>query len=239
MKRSVKKFYLLNSFLFVFFILWTFVVIMLAEMYSYWIMIIALAPFFTSVIFLNIIFKFTNPLWSLFVAYPILELTAKITGMNYSKFRRDVIYYSNKSLVGALTKRKSKYKADKILVLLPHCIQRGDCPHRITWEKIDNCKKCKKCPVSDFVDIKKKYGVSVAVVSGGTAAREMIKLKKPQLIIAVACENDLISGLREVRKTPVIAVLNQITAGPCRDTTVDPNIVRLYLESFMKEIPLD
>ncbi len=182
---------------------------MLALKYSYWIIIIALAPFFTSAVFLNIIFKFTNPLASLFVAYPILEFTVRAIRLNYSKFRRDVIYYSNKSLVTSLTKRRSKYKADKILVLLPHCIQRGDCPHRITWEKIDNCKKCKKCPVSDFLDIKKKYGVSVAVVSGGTAAREMIKLKKPELIIAVACENDLISGLREVRKTPVIAVLNQ------------------------------
>jgi len=125
------------------------------------------------------------------------------------------------------------------LVLLPHCIQNGECQHRITWDKIDNCKKCKKCPVCDFVDIKQKYGVAVAVVSGGTAAREMIRLKKPELIIAVACENDLISGLRQIRRTPVIAVLNQITSRPCRDTTVDPEIVRLYLESFLKQIPLD
>jgi uncharacterized protein len=238
MKKNLKRFYILNFFLFAFFFAWAVVLVVLSGIYSKWILVIALAPLFTSLVFLNIILKFTDPLWSLFAAYPLLELVVKIFKLNYSKFRRDIIYYSNKNIVEHLVRKRVKYNADKILVLLPHCIQRSDCQHRITWEKIDNCKKCKKCPVCDFVEIKQKYGVSVAVVSGGTAAREMIKLKRPELIIAVACENDLVSGLREVRKTPVIAVLNQINSGPCRDTTVDPKIVMEYLKSFMREIPL-
>jgi hypothetical protein len=75
--------------------------------------------------------------------------------------------------------------------------------------------------------------VDVAIVSGGTAAREMIKQKCPKAVIAVACENDLVTGLRDVQGIPVFAVLNQRPAGPCKDTTVDVEAVRFYIKRLI------
>ena len=107
------------------------------------------------------------------------------------------------------------------------------CLYKVTWDKIENCRLCGECCIPSFLELKKRYGVDVAVVSGGSAAREIIKQKNPKAVIAVACENDLVSGLRDVHGIPVFAVLNQRPAGPCRDTTVDVEAVKDYIKRLM------
>ena len=72
---------------------------------------------------------------------------------------------------------------------------------------------------------------SVAVVTGGTAARNAAFRVKPELIIAVACERDLASGIADVRGIPVIGILNERPHGPCHNTTVDMNKLMQTLES--------
>lgn|GEM_PF-180914 len=164
-----------------------------------------------------------------FCIYPIIESFARLFGIKLDPIKRAVINYSNHKMAKMLVKKDIKNAAD-ILVLLPHCIQNSACLYKVTWDKLENCRLCGKCCVPKFLELKKTYGVDVAIVSGGTAARELIKQKKPRAVIAVACENDLVSGLRDVHGIPVFAVLNQRPAGPCRDTTVDVETVKDYIQ---------
>ena len=49
----------------------------------------------------------------------------------------------------------------------------------------------------------------------------MIVEKRPKLVLAVACERDLTSGIKDCYPLPVIGILNDRPFGPCFNTTVD------------------
>ena len=49
----------------------------------------------------------------------------------------------------------------------------------------------------------------------------MIIEKRPKLVVAVACEGDLTSGIKDCYPLPVIGVLNDRPFGPCFNTHVD------------------
>jgi len=164
--------------------------------------------------------------------YPLIEFFARLFRFNVDAVKRAFIDYNNRKMSLGLNKDGLR-DASKILILLPHCIQNSDCLYKVTWDKLDNCRLCGKCCLPKFLELKKVYGVDVAVVSGGTAAREIIKQKCPKAVIAVACESDLVTGLRDVQGIPVFAVLNQRPMGPCRDTTVDVEAVRFYIQRLI------
>ena len=63
--------------------------------------------------------------------------------------------------------------------------------------------------------------IDIELVGGGTLALEKIKRKRPQIIIAIACERELIDGIRRVSGFPVWAINNQRHDGPCHNTTVE------------------
>jgi Protein of unknown function DUF116. len=97
--------------------------------------------------------------------------------------------------------RHEKYLPEELLILTPHCLQFNECKFKVTND-IDNCRRCGKCQVSDLIKLKEKYGVKVAVATGGTLARKVVKDIKPKAIIAIACERDLTSGILDVKKYP-------------------------------------
>jgi hypothetical protein len=76
---------------------------------------------------------------------------------------------------------------------------------------------------SEIQDICGKYpDVIFNTAAGGTAARRIIRETHPRAIIAVACERDLMSGIRDVApRIPVIGIPNSRPHGPCKDTTLD------------------
>jgi len=127
-------------------------------------------------------------------------------------------------------------KSDKIrnfrnlLILLPHCLQNSVCKIRITYN-IDNCIKCGKCDIYQLCKLKERYKLKIFIASGGTIARKIIKENKPELIIAVACERDMLSGIRDVFPLPVYSVLNDRPEGPCFNTRVSVE----KIEEFIKE----
>jgi hypothetical protein len=159
--------------------------------------------------------------------YTIQELIVRILGLDRDLFRRKLITRHNKKIMNKLS--KSNFKADNILILLPHCIQNSNCLHKVTWDKMNNCRRCGQCMIQNFLEIQEEFKVEVVVVTGGTVAREIIKNKKPDIIIAVACENDLIGGIRDVSNIPVLAVINDRPNGPCIDTFADIDLVRSYI----------
>ena len=123
---------------------------------------------------------------------------------------------------------------NKLLILLPHCIQMETCPHKITRD-VANCKRCGNCQVGDFLALAETYGIHLAVVTGGTLARRVIKNLRPQAVLAVACERDLTSGIQDVFPLPVIGILNQRPFGPCCNTRVDMAQVEIAVQNFLKK----
>lgn len=125
-------------------------------------------------------------------------------------------------------------KADKIMLLLPHCLQNSECELKITGD-ITRCKKCGRCTIGAIRELSEEKGVKAIVVTGGTAARNAIAREKPEFVLSVACERDLAIGISDVSKIPVIGVLNQRPNGPCVNTSVDVELLKKKLESILCE----
>lgn len=124
--------------------------------------------------------------------------------------------------------------ARHILILAPHCLQWDRCPHKIT-RNISNCRQCGHCPVGAIYTLAKAAGASFAVATGGTLARQLVRDIRPQAIIAIACERDLISGMHDVLPLPVLGLLNKRPNGPCFNTDVDVEELRHLLELLTGE----
>lgn len=125
-------------------------------------------------------------------------------------------------------------RAEEILILLPHCLQKSRCPYKIT-NHIENCKRCGLCDVDQLISLKEKYNTKLFVATGGTLARKVIKEMKPKAIIAVACERDLSSGILDVKNIPVIGILNERPEGPCVNTRVNIEKIEKTIQYFMSE----
>jgi hypothetical protein len=160
--------------------------------------------------------------------YPIIERLGKALGYDKNFIRKAYASISNK-----LTFSKSfSFNGEEVLVLSPHCIQRSDCCLKLTND-INNCIRCGQCHVNELMILSEKYGVRFSLVSGGTIARQLILNMKPKAIVAIACERDLISGLKDVRRIPVIGIINIRPEGPCRNTLVDVKEVEKAIIHFI------
>ena len=154
---------------------------------------------------------------------------ARLVGC-HEKVSQAAIQFSNY----IFKKKKIKLRANEILILVPHCIQKDTCGLKVTMDT-QNCKRCGQCNVGDLAAIEKEMGVEVAIVTGGTLARKRVKEARPKAILAIACERDLISGIRDVFPIPVFGVLNNRPFGPCVNTNVDINEVKAAIHEFLIE----
>jgi hypothetical protein len=92
-----------------------------------------------------------------------------------------------------------KLNPDRLLILLPRCL--------------------KKEAKMRLMDKANGEAVKVLTVAGGEEAREAIKEYRPTLILALACERDLMSGIKDVAEmVPVLAIPNKRPEGPCKNT---------------------
>jgi hypothetical protein len=162
------------------------------------------------------------------ILFPLLVVVGRCFGISKDEARRSFVAINN-SLVLAEAK---KVKPDKLLILLPHCLQHHECTVRITGN-VDNCKACGRCKIKDLVALSEKYHVSASVATGGTLARRIVVEKKPKVIIAVACERDLTSGIQDSYPIPVFGILNNRPFGPCYDTDVDLELVEQGMITFL------
>jgi hypothetical protein len=88
--------------------------------------------------------------------------------------------------------------------------------------------RCLKPDVKKAVqELGDRAGVGVFIATGGGEARQIIRRERPSAVIGVACERDLISGIRDVApKIVTLGVANQRPEGPCKNTLVDLDEVR-------------
>ncbi|MBP1760642.1 MAG: hypothetical protein H6Q64_184 [Firmicutes bacterium] len=161
--------------------------------------------------------------------FPLTLVIGKVLGIKSEKIRSSYIAVNNYLV-------KSKHiilNGERVMILLPHCLQNNECPHKITMD-INNCKQCGKCCVSDLVKLSQKYSAIIKVATGGTLARKLIKECRPSGVIAVACERDLSMGIQDSGALPVFGVLNCRPNGPCFNTSVDIDKVEQALIMICK-----
>ncbi len=152
-------------------------------------------------------------------------------GFSQESLEKSYIYLINKMVKNL----GSSYAPEDILVLAPHCMQEASCPHRITHD-LANCSQCGKCQVCRLIQMQKENGFHLAVVTGGTDARQVVKKINPWAIVAVACERDLMSGIRDVFPRPVLGVINIRPQGPCFNTEVDWWELENAIKTLCKEV---
>jgi hypothetical protein len=90
-------------------------------------------------------------------------------------------------------------RTDTLLILLPRCLEKET--RRQVIERAND------------------RAVQIVTAGGGEEARRAISEYRPSLILAIACERDLISGIKDVAdKIPVLAIPNKRPEGPCKNT---------------------
>ena len=161
---------------------------------------------------------------------PLMEILGPRLGISKERVRNSFIETNNRLL---LTGNRHKIAPERMLLLLPHCLQRAECERRITTS-IDNCQQCGKCNIDALIKLARKYEIHIAVATGGTLARKIVRDHKPKMIVAVACERDLTSGIHDTFPLPVYGILNQRPEGPCWNTLVETIEVENALRTFLK-----
>lgn len=161
--------------------------------------------------------------------FPLTLYFGRLLGFSREYLQRAFIRVSNH-----LVRIKGiKVSGQDILILLPHCIQDSQCKFKIT-NSVLNCRRCGRCPIDRLLDLQAKYGCHLAVATGGTLARKVVKELKPAAIVAVACERDLTSGIQDIYPLPVMGVLNIRPEGPCINTLVDDSEVEAAILKFLR-----
>lgn len=163
------------------------------------------------------------------ILFPFTIFTGKILGIKRDRIQGSYIAVNN-FLVAA---RKPRFANNRVMILVPHCLQNSECPHKITMT-VDNCKQCGKCTIGELKELAEKYNASLKVATGGTLARRFIEQSKPEGVVAVACERDLSLGIQDTGILPVIGVLNERPNGPCINTSVKVENVEKALKIMCK-----
>jgi hypothetical protein len=163
------------------------------------------------------------------VLFPFMILMGRLVGVSKEKVQQSFVELNNH----LVRSNSRKVRPNKLLILLPHCIQNFDCQIKITGN-IKNCKGCGKCEIKDLIELSDQYQLKIAVATGGTLARRIIVQNKPEAIVAVACELDLTTGIQDTYPIPVIGILNDRPNGPCINTKVDIEKVKSAILDFLE-----
>jgi hypothetical protein len=157
--------------------------------------------------------------------YPLLMFAGSLAKNRKERYQRFIIDLNNRLV------RKEKWRSEKILLLLPHCLQRKECDVRLTYN-IYNCKRCGKCEIKDLIQIAEENNITLFIATGGSLARRTVNEIKPDAVVAVACENDLSGGIVDTYPIPILGITNERPFGPCLDTKVDISRVKEAIEFF-------
>jgi hypothetical protein len=129
--------------------------------------------------------------------------------MNYTSLiarafgKRDWVEHAAIDIYNTLAERRGRrVGTGELLVLIPRCLS--------------------KQALDGVLEIAGRYEVPVFVATRGQLARRVIRERRPRAVVAVACERDMMTGLRDVAgKLPVLGLTMQLPNGPCRDAVLD------------------
>lgn len=143
-------------------------------------------------------------------------------------FRRIFIRLNNAITV----RRRIRVPAPHLLLLVPHCLQRSACKRKLIPD-VDQCARCGECDIRAILQIRDELGFRCHLAAGGRQALERVRDPQVRAVVAVACEKELVEGIRMAFPTPVYAVVNERPKGPCHDTTVDLDRLRAVIGSML------
>jgi uncharacterized protein len=141
---------------------------------------------------------------------PFMAFCARPFGLS-----RDRIGSSCIALTNRLTRlRLHRQHVQRPLLLLPRCLSRA-------------------C-VAEIREIAEGWNCPVAHVGTNALARAKVREFKPNAVIAVACERDLVSGLYDFGHTmPIMVIANRRPKGPCLEATVDIEQLKSILNDVL------
>jgi hypothetical protein len=161
--------------------------------------------------------------------FPLLVLVGRVVGKSKDQVMRAFVTINNQLVLA----EAHRSPPEKLLILLPHCLQHHDCDMRITVD-VEHCKGCGKCNIKGLVALSQKYHIAISVATGGSVARRIVVQRKPDMIIAVACQRELTTGIQDTYPLPVFGILNNRPFGPCFDTQVDLELVEKGILTFLE-----
>jgi len=136
-------------------------------------------------------------------------------------------------LSNALTRiRRKRVRPENLLLLLPSCLQNSDCDAKLVTD-VHNCKRCGNCTIKNLVELADRYGIRIAVASGGRLALQHVKSEDVHAVVAVACELELKQGMLKSFPKAVLGIANIRPHGPCVDTDVDLSRVEDAVRRFL------
>ena len=159
------------------------------------------------------------------VLHPLLMFAGSFAKNKKEAYQKFIIRINN-DLV-----RKEQCRPVNVVLLLPHCLQINECDVRLTYN-VYNCKRCGRCEMKDLIVLAEENHLNLFVATGGSLARRVIRETKPDAVIAVACENDLSSGIADTYPLPILGIPNERPFGPCVNTTVDLSKVKEAILCF-------
>ena len=129
-------------------------------------------------------------------------------------------------------KRLQDIEPAQRVLLLPHCLRHADtCQGKYTKQGLQ-CQECDPdCTVNQLRQAALKFGYKgVCIAPGGKLALKYIEEKKPQAIVAVACDKELQEGVSAVNELapngngsiPIIVI--PLSKDGCVDTEVDASL---------------
>jgi len=188
------------------------------------------------ILFLNIILfgrdtLFFAPIRMLLSRYlfPLVVVVGRVFGIPEEMMQCSFIDINNRMV----QIKGVSVRPEKLMILLPQCLQNDDCDFRITKD-MWSCRRCGRCQISEVIPLLEQYGITGWVATGGTLARKHVTDFRPDAIIAVACPRDLSSGITDCFPIPVYGILNQRPEGPCVNTLVDMEKIRWAIRHFIQ-----
>lgn len=166
--------------------------------------------------------------WGLRVMLPVVLVLAKSNDEMKACIRNFYIELNNI----VVESDNKKYRPEDVMLLLPHCLQNSECELKVT-NNPNVCIRCGKCKIGKLLDYSQEMNINLFIATGGTVARNIIKKIKPKIIVSVACERDLMSGISDVRNIPVVGVTNKLPNGSCYNTDVDTEAVKKRIDQLI------
>lgn len=112
------------------------------------------------------------------------------------------------------SQRRRRVGAGELLLLIPRCLSRS--------------------ALDGVLGVAGRYDVPVFVATRGQLARRVIRERRPRAVVAVACERDMVTGLRDVAgKVPVLGLTMTLPAGPCKDASLDLERLEHWIRTYL------
>ncbi|MBI5598471.1 MAG: DUF116 domain-containing protein [Deltaproteobacteria bacterium] len=168
---------------------------------------------------------------------PLMVFAGGLLKIPRIKIERAFIDLNNrmvKALINKMIKSGKRFSPDRIVILMPHCIQYDNCKIKVTRD-VKNCVGCGRCEIGGLVALAERYNINLFVLTGGTVARRKLYDLRPSAVIAVACERDLTSGVQDAYPLPVIAIVNKRPRGYCLETGVEIDDVSQAIKDLLGE----